>query len=104
MTRNLEPIRDRILLKEIKKEESPGGIKLPQNRYSTFSEGEVVAVGPGLVTVEGKEVKPQVDVGDIVLYAAEGPGVMQIDFGGNDYVILIDDSFVLGKIKEGETE
>ena len=102
--RSLEPIRNRILLKEIRKEESSGGIKLPQNRYSVFSEGEVIAVGPGLKTSDDKTVKPQVEVGDIVIYAAEGPGVMKIDFEKEDYIILVDDSFVLGKIKETQNE
>lgn len=102
--RVLEPIRNRILLKEIKKEESSGGIKLPQNRYSVFSEGEVIAVGPGFKTSEDRMVEPQVEIGDVVLYAAEGPGVMEIDFEKEDYIILVDDSFVLGKIKETENE
>jgi len=100
MNRYLEPIRGRILLKEIKKEESSGGIKLPSNRYAVFSEGEVIAVGPGLITTDGKEIKPQVNLGDIVLYAAEGPGVMDIDFEREDYIILLDDSYVLSIVKE----
>jgi len=74
--RILNPIKNRILLKEIKKEESVGGIKLPQNRYSVISEGEVLAVGPGMETAEGVKIKPQVSIGDIVLFTMEGPGVI----------------------------
>lgn len=102
--RYLEPIKNRILLKEIKKEESSGGIKLPSKRYAVFSEGEVITVGPGIHTVEGALVKPQVNVGDVVLYAAEGPGVMSIDFEREDFVILLDDSYVLSIVKENVDE
>ena len=104
MSRILKPIRNRILLKEIKKEETSGGIKLPQGRYSVFSEAEVIAVGPGMKTIEGDWIEPQVTVGDIVLYAAEGPGVMEIDFEQEDYIILIDDSYVLGLIQKENKE
>jgi len=104
MSRLLEPIRGRILLKEIKKEESAGGIKLPGNRYSVFSEGEVIAIGPGFPTSDGKLIKPGVNVGDTVLYAAEGPGIMSIDFEGEEYVILLDDSYVLSIIKETKND
>jgi len=102
--RTLKPIKTRILLKEIKREESSGGIKLPSNAYAVFSEGKVIAVGPGVTTTDGKEIKPQVNLGDVVLYAAEGPGIMDIDFEGEDYIILLDDSYVLSIVKEAEND
>jgi len=104
MFRFLEPNRGRILLKEIKKEESSGGIKLPGNRYSVFSEGEVIAVGPGFSISNGKLIKPGVNVGDIVLYVAEGDGVLEVDFEKMSYVILLDDSYILSIVRETKND
>jgi len=55
-------------------------------------------------TAEGVKIKPQVSIGDIVLFTMEGPGVISIDFERKDYVILLGDDYVLGIIRKEKHE
>ncbi len=103
--RKLVPLRNRIFVKRIENTTSMGGIVLPGNLEQQTSEGEVVAVGPGYkASLGGDWIKPSVKEGDIVLYAPTGPGVMEINFEGNDFVSLLDDSFVMAVIKGDKDE
>lgn len=102
--RTLVPLRNRVFVKRIEHSTSIGGIVLPGNVEQQTNEGEVVAVGPGYKAALGGDwITPSVKEGDIVLYAPTGPGVLEINFEGNDYISLLDDSFVLAKI-EGEKD
>ena len=65
----LVPLGDRVVLKELKAEETTkSGIVLPGQAQEKPQQAEVVAVGPGGV-VDGKEVKMEVAVGDQVIYS-----------------------------------
>ncbi len=95
--RTLKPLRNRIFVKRVEHSTSMGGIVLPGNREQQTNEGEVVAVGPGFQTeFSGEWIKPQVKVGDKVLYAPDGQ--LKIDFEGEEYVIVLDDSAILSLI------
>lgn len=48
--------------------------------------GEVVAVGKGKVTDDGKEIKPELKVGDKVLYGKYSGTEVTID--GEEYLIM----------------
>ena len=65
----LVPLGDRVVLKELKAEETTkSGIVLPGQAQEKPQQAEVIAVGPGGV-VDGKEVSMQVKVGDKVIYS-----------------------------------
>jgi chaperonin GroES len=65
----LKPLADRVVIKPSPAEEkTKGGIILPDTAKEKPVVGEVVAVGPGKVTEDGKKVAPEVKVGDKVLY------------------------------------
>ena len=99
MSRKLVPLRNRIFVKRIEHSTSMGGIVLPGNMEQQTNEGEVIAVGPGYkASFGGDWIEPSVKKGDIILYAPEGPGVMEINFEGNSFVSLLDDSFVMATI------
>ena len=60
----LVPLGDRVVLKELKAEETTkSGIVLPGQAQEKPQQAEVIAVGPGKVE-DGKEVKMEVAVGD----------------------------------------
>ena len=62
----LVPLGDRVVLKELKAEETTkSGIVLPGQAQEKPQQAEVIAVGPGKVE-DGKEVKMEVAVGDQV--------------------------------------
>ena len=50
-----KPLHDRVVVKRIESDEkSSGGIIIPDTAKEKPSEGEVLAVGPGEITEDGK--------------------------------------------------
>ena len=92
----VRPLHDRILLRRIEEKESvKGGIIIPDTAKEKPQEGEVIAIGPGRMTDEGKLIPTALKVGDKVLYAKYGGTEIKED--GHDYLILRE-SDVLAKI------
>jgi chaperonin GroES len=84
---NLKPLADRVIVKPMEAEEkTKGGIILPDIAKEKPIEGTIVAVGPGKVSEEGKAVKPEVKVGDKVLYGKYSGTEVTID--GEEYLIM----------------
>ena len=66
----LKPLGDRVVIKPTPREEmTKSGIVLPDTAKEKPQEGEIIAVGPGLIDEKGKRVAMDVKVGDSVLYA-----------------------------------
>ena len=66
----LVPLGDRVVIKPTPKEEvSRGGIVLPDTAKEKPQEGEIVAVGAGKLTDDGKRLPMDVVVGDKVIYS-----------------------------------
>jgi chaperonin GroES len=83
----IKPLADRVVIKPSPAEEkSRGGIILPDTAKEKPVVGDVVAVGPGKVTDDGKTVKPEVKVGDMVLYGKYSGNEVTIE--GDDYLIM----------------
>jgi chaperonin GroES len=97
---NVRPLADRILVRRIEEKESVrGGIIIPDTAKEKPQEGEVVAVGPGRLTEEGKRITMDVKKGDRVLIGKYSGTEVKLD--GNEYVILREDD-VLGVVAEGK--
>jgi len=87
MAVKLQPLADRVVVKPIAKEEkTKSGIYLPDTAKEKPQEGEVIAVGPGRMTEEGKRIALDVKVGDKVLYTKYGGTEIKID--EVEYIIL----------------
>ena len=81
------PLHDRVLIKVLDSEEkTSGGIIIPDTAKEKPQEGEVVAVGPGATTEEGKLIKMDVKVGDRVLFGKWSGTEVKID--GKEYSIM----------------
>jgi chaperonin GroES len=64
----LKPLGNRVLVRRLEAEESTkGGIILPDTAKKKQEIVEVIAVGPGKKTSEGKEIIPSVKVGETIL-------------------------------------
>src|SRR6059036_248019 len=88
------PLHDRVVVKRLDGEEkTKGGIIIPDTAKEKPQEGEVVAVGPGRKTEEGKLIPLDVKKGDRVLIGKYSGTDVKID--GTEYVILREDD-VLG--------
>ena len=82
----LVPLGDRVVLKELKAEETTkSGIVLPGQAQEKPQQAEVIAVGPGGV-VDGKEVVMQVKAGDTVIYSKYSGTEVELD--DEKYVIV----------------
>jgi chaperonin GroES len=84
---NVKPLADRILVRRLEqKEEVRGGIIIPDTAKEKPTEGEVIAVGPGRVTKDGKRIALEIEKGDRVLLGKYSGTEVKID--GEDFVIL----------------
>ncbi len=65
----ISPLADRIVVKPLEDTETMrGGLYIPDTAKEKPQQGEVVAVGPGKMTDDGKRITPEVKEGDKVLY------------------------------------
>ncbi len=83
---NIKPLRDRVLIEPMSKEEkTKAGILLPGTADKEKPEqGKVVALGPGKLD-DGELIKPAVKKGDVVLFSKYGPNEIKVD--GKEYLI-----------------
>ena len=91
------PLHDRVLIKVRDSEEkTAGGIIIPDTAKEKPQEGEVVAVGPGAKSDEGKIAPMDVKIGDIVLFGKWSGTEIKID--GKEYSIM-KESDIMGVTK-----
>lgn len=84
---NIKPIGDKIVIKPAKSEErTESGIVLPGSAQEKPHQGEIVAVGSGILTEQGTRVPLEVQVGDRVVYGKFGGTEVKLD--GEEFVIL----------------
>ena len=73
MAVKIEPLADRVVVKPIEREEmTKSGLVLPDTAKERPQEGEVIAVGPGRLTDDGKRIAMDLKAGDRVIYAKYG--------------------------------
>lgn len=90
------PLHDRVLLKRIEEHEvKKGGIIIPDTAKEKPQEAEVIAVGKGRVTEDGKVITPDVKKGDRVLLGKYSGTEVTLD--GVEHVILREEE-ILAKI------
>lgn len=91
-----KPLGDRILLKQLEaKEQTKGGIVIPDTVKEKPQEGEIISAGEGKKNSDGKLVPLSLKVGDKVLYGKYSGTEVVID--GEDYLIIREED-VLGII------
>jgi len=90
---NIRPLHDRVLVKRLETEEQVrGGIIIPDTAKEKPQEAEVIAVGPGKLSDEGKRSPMDVKEGDKILMGKYSGSEIKID--GNDFVILREDEIL----------
>ncbi len=95
MVLKLQPMADRLVVKPIEQEDvTKGGIYLPDTAREKPQEGEVLAVGPGRLSEDGKRIAMDVKVGDIVVYTKYGGTEIKID---DEELIILRESDILAK-------
>lgn len=96
MAVTLKPLGDRVVIKPIVKEEvTKGGIVLPDTAKEKPQKGEVVAVGPGKLSENGKRIAIEVKKGDKVIYAKYAGTEWKQD---DEEFLIVRESDILAKI------
>ena len=94
---NIQPLFDRVLVKRLETEEkTAGGIFIPDTAKEKPVLGEVVAVGPGRMSEEGKQVPMTVKKGDIVLFTK----YVGNDVPGDDNLVIMSEDNILATVKQ----
>jgi len=95
MAVKLEPLADRLVVKPIEREEmTKSGIVLPDTVKERPQEGEIIAVGPGRLSEDGKRIAMEVKVGDRVVYAKYGGTEIKIE---DEDLVILRESDILAK-------
>jgi chaperonin GroES len=87
---NVKPLADRLLVKRVDEVESKkGGIIIPDTAKEKPLKAEVMAVGPGRMTEDGKRITMDVKKGDKILIGKYSGTEIKIE--GDEFVILRED-------------
>ena len=96
------PLHDRVVVRRVEQEEkTAGGIIIPDTAKEKPMEGEVVAVGPGSRSEDGKVHPLDVKPGDRVLFGKWSGTEVKID--GEDLIIM-KESDIMGVIEKSASK
>jgi chaperonin GroES len=96
MATKFTPLHDRILVRRVEEAETTrGGIIIPDSAKDKPQEGEVISVGKGKISEEGKVRPLDVKDGDRILFGKYSGTEIKLD--GEDYIIMREEE-VLGII------
>lgn len=90
----IRPLQDRIIVKRLESadKKTPGGIIIPDTAKEKPQEGEIIAVGPGKVTDDGRVQPMNVKAGDRVLFGKYAGTDVKMD--DQEYIIMREDDIL----------
>ena len=84
---NIRPLHDRIIVERLEEETTTAsGIIIPDSAKEKPMQGDVIAVGKGKVTEDGKVLPLDVKVGDKVLFGKYSGTEVKVD--GEDLLVM----------------
>ena len=93
----IRPLHDRVVIKRMDEEKtSPGGIVIPDSATEKPVKGEVIAVGNGKISDDGKSTPLDVKVGDIVLFGKYSGTEVKLD---SDELVVMREDDIMGVIE-----
>lgn len=92
------PTMDRVLVQRAKlAQQTASGIYIPEKNQTKQSIAQVIAVGPGFRTAEGKLIVPEVKAGDHVMIPQHGGHPVVIE---KEEFLLFREGDLLAKVSE----
>jgi len=83
----IQPLSDRVVVQALEDtEQMRGGLYIPDTAKEKPMQGKIVAVGPGKLSDENERIKPDVEVGQTVLYGKYSGTEVSVD--GKEFLIL----------------
>ncbi len=96
----IKPLADRVVVKPLEEtEQMKGGLYIPDTAKEKPQQGEVMAVGPGRLSDEGRRIEPELKVGDRVIYGKYSGTEVTV---GSDDLLILRESDVLAVIANGK--
>ncbi len=93
MSIKIRPLHDRIVIRRMEEERtSQGGIVIPDSATEKPIQGEVVAVGTGKRLDSGEVIKPDVKVGDKVLFGKYSG--TEVKISGSELLVMREDDIM----------
>ena len=90
---NLRPLHDRVIVKRMEEERTTaGGIVIPDSATEKPARGEIVAVGGGKKSDDGKVIPLDVKVGDKVLFGKYAGSEVKVD--GEEMLVMREEDIV----------
>ncbi|MCK4607307.1 MAG: co-chaperone GroES [candidate division Zixibacteria bacterium] len=84
---HVKPLADRVVVKPLELEEmKKGGIIIPDTAKEKPMEGEVIEIGTGRITEDGKKMPIEVKKGDRILYGKYSG--TEVSINGDEYLIM----------------
>jgi chaperonin GroES len=84
---SIKPLADRVVVQPLEAaEKTAGGLYIPDNAKEKPQKGKVIAAGPGKTSDNGTIIKPEVKVGDTILYGKYSGTEVSVD--GKDLLIM----------------
>jgi chaperonin GroES len=84
---NLRPLHDRVIVKRLDNErKTASGIVIPDSAAEKPDQGEVLAVGPGKKTEDGKVLPVDLKVGDRVLFGKYAGQAVKVE--GDELLVM----------------
>ena len=94
---NIRPLGDRVLVKRVSEQEkTKGGIVLPDTAKEKPQKGEIIAVGEGKLTEDGKRIPMSVKKGDKVIFAKYAGTEIEIE---DEEYLLMSESDILAVLE-----
>lgn len=94
---SFRPLHDRVVVRRVGSDEkTAGGIIIPDTAQEKPSEGEIVSVGPGGRTEDGKEIPMDVKPGDRVLFGKWSGTEVSID---GEELLIMKETDIMGVIE-----
>jgi chaperonin GroES len=99
---DIRPLHDRIVVKRLEQQEATtaGWLFIPDSAKEKPQEGQVVAVGNGKKTEDGKTIPLDVKAGDRILFGKYSGSDIKLD--GEEYLIMREDEVLA--VLEGGTK
>lgn len=87
MALNITPLADYVVVEQEEAEaKTASGLYLPDKAQEKPKIAKILAVGPGRTTDDGKKIKPEVKVGDRIVYG--GYSNTEIKLEGKEYILV----------------
>jgi chaperonin GroES len=94
---NIRPLHDRVIVKRMEEErKTASGIVIPDTAAEKPDQGEILAVGKGKLTEDGKLLPLEVKVGDRVLFGKYSGQTVKVK---GEEVLVMREEDIMGVIE-----